>query len=113
MEVTYKPKKHKATFKDLSFDIGDQPVTGIAFDPTAVGCAKAKSRAKVGGCGSSGDLYAATDFGVLRLAKGSKHWKKAASGLPAVAVYGITLNDSKHVLYAATHGRGAYRLKLG
>jgi hypothetical protein len=32
--------------------------------------------------------------------------------LPSVAVYGLTLSESAHVLYAATHGRGAYALSL-
>ena len=29
--------------------------------------------------------------------------------MPHVAVYGLTVSQSAHVLYAATHGRGAYR----
>jgi hypothetical protein len=32
--------------------------------------------------------------------------------MPHVAIYGLTLSQSAHVLYAATHGRGAYRLRL-
>jgi hypothetical protein len=59
-----------------------------------------------------GALYAATDFGVLRLGAGSTHWGAAASGMPSVAVYGLTLDRSTHTLYAATHGRGAYELGL-
>jgi hypothetical protein len=30
-------------------------------------------------------------------------------GLPTAAVYGLTLSQSANVLYAATHGRGAWR----
>src|SRR6185503_3096291 len=45
LEARYDPKKHSATFIDRSYDIGDQPVTGIARNA------------------SNGDLYAATDFG--------------------------------------------------
>ena len=87
---------HKATFTDRSYDIGDQPITGIARDPV------------------SGDVYASTDFGVLRLPAGATAWVQAGSGLPRVAVYGITLAQSggTRVLYAATHGRGAYALNL-
>jgi hypothetical protein len=55
----------------------------------------------------------ATDFGVLRLAEGSNKWKQAAGGLPSVAVYGLRLSQNGKLLYAATHGRGGYRLKLG
>ena len=89
-------RPHKATFIDRSYDIGDQPITGIARDPV------------------SGDVYAATDFGVLRLPAGATGWEQAGTGLPRVAVYGITLGQSGNtrVLYAATHGRGAYALSL-
>jgi hypothetical protein len=36
----------------------------------------------------------------------------AGAELPRVAVYGITIAQNAHVLYAATHGRGAYALTL-
>jgi hypothetical protein len=32
--------------------------------------------------------------------------------LPTAAVYGLTLSQSGNVLYAATHGRGAWKLTL-
>jgi hypothetical protein len=79
---------------DRSYDIGDEPVTGIALDP------------------ATGAIYAATDFGVLRLSAGATAWAQAGTGPPHVAVYGITLAPSAHVLYAATHGRGAYVMSL-
>jgi hypothetical protein len=96
LEARYDPQTHKATFTNRSYDIGDQPITGIARDPV------------------SGDVYASTDFGVLRLPAGATAWVQAGSGLPRVAVYGITLAQSggTRVLYAATHGRGAYALNL-
>ena len=93
-EVQYDPQTGTATFAKRSYDIGDQPVTGIAF------------------FGATGDVYAATDFGVLRLPRGASHWEAAGSGLPSVAVYGLTLSQSANVLYAATHGRGAWALTL-
>jgi hypothetical protein len=49
---------------------------------------------------------------VLRLPAGSTSWVQAGTGLPKVATYGITLAQSAHVLYAATHGRGGYSLFL-
>ena len=96
LEARFDTHSHTATFTDRSYDIGDQPVTGIARDA------------------ATGDLYAATDFGVLRLPAGATQWQQAGSGLPRVAVYGITLADTNgaRVLYAATHGRGAYALTL-
>jgi hypothetical protein len=62
--------------------------------------------------GATGDVYAATDFGVLRLPSGASHWETAGSGLPTSAVYRLTLSQSGNVLYAATHGRGAWALTL-
>jgi hypothetical protein len=94
LEARYDSRRHTATFTDRSYDIGDQPVTGIALDP------------------ATGAIYAATDFGVLRLSAGATAWAQAGTGLPHVAVYGITLAPSAHVLYAATHGRGAYVMSL-
>ena len=87
-----------ATWTNIDNDIGDQPVTDVAFDQP------------------SGDIYVSTDFGVLRLKNHSNSWIPAADGLPPVAVYGLTLTNGRRgtdrVLYAATHGRGAYRLVL-
>jgi hypothetical protein len=59
-----------------------------------------------------GDLYAGTDFGVLRLASGSSSWTVAGTGLPAVEVAGLTLVNGSQVLYAATHGRSVWSLKI-
>lgn len=66
---------------------------------------------------ATGDIYAGTDFGVLRLANGTTNWVKAGEGLPGVAVYHLLLapgeKAGQRVLYAATHGRGVWRVKLG
>lgn len=94
-DVHYNPGTGTATWTDISGNLGDQPITGIAYDAASHG------------------VYVATDFGVLRLGGGGS-WQPAASGLPLVAVYGLTLASvGGHTsLYAATHGRGAYRLVL-
>jgi hypothetical protein len=92
-DVRYNPATHKATFTDLSFNLGDFPVTGIAENGT-------------------GDVFAATDFGVAALAAGSTSWVTAGTGLPTSAVYGLTLAPQGHVLYAATHGRGAWSMPV-
>jgi hypothetical protein len=83
-----------AVWSDLSYNLGDQPITGIARD------------------GVTGDLYVATDFGVDTLPSGSTTWVPAGSNLPPVAVYGLTIDSSARVLYAATHGRSAWKLML-
>jgi hypothetical protein len=93
-DVTYDPTSGTATWKDISYNLGDAPITGIAFD------------------GQQGGLYIATDFGVSLLQSGSTTWGTAAQGLPMVAVYSLTISASGRVLYAATHGRGAWRLIL-
>ncbi len=105
-DVHFDPSTGKATFKDISHNLGDQPVTGVAFVPSSHGTAK-------GGYGSAGgDVYVSTDFGVSKLSNGSRTWVDAAPGLPSVAVYGITYSPEAKRLYAATHGRGGYALKL-
>jgi hypothetical protein len=93
-EVTFNPGSGTATWKDLSYNLGDQPVTGIAFDNV------------------TGDLFASTDFGVAVLLSGGAAWTPAAGGFPPVAVYGLRINAAARVLYAATHGRGAWKLDL-
>jgi hypothetical protein len=60
----------------------------------------------------TGDLYVSTDFGVLRLAKGSTTWTVAGSGLPKVEVAGLTILAGQRLLLAATHGRSAWTLPL-
>ncbi len=97
-EVNYNPATHTATWTNLDKNLGDEPITDVVYDA------------------ATGDLYISTDFGVNRLAAGSSSWVPAAGGLPEVAVYGLNIANTKHggrVIYAATHGRGAYRLKLG
>src|SRR5205823_14174287 len=93
-EVRFDPATSKSTWTNRSYDLGDQPVTGLARDPV------------------TGDLYAATDFGVLRLPAGATSRTEAAKGLPFVAVYGLTMTSDGKTLYAATHGRGVWTLKL-
>ena len=94
-DVVFNPTTKTATWTDISHDLGDVPITGIQADA------------------QTGDIYASTDFGVFELAHGSSSWTLAAPGLPPVTVYGLTIDSSARVLYAATHGRGIWRLDLG
>ena len=93
-DVVFNPATGKATWTDLSYNLGDQPITDLVRDDV------------------TGTLYAATDFGVLGLTTGSTRWQTAANGLPPVAVYGLTISSANRALYAATHGRGAWKLSL-
>jgi hypothetical protein len=94
IEATYNPTTNTATFVDRSYDLGDIPVTGIAYDNV------------------TGDLYIATDFGVLQLAAGTNTWTASAPGMPRVEVAGLTIIPGARKLYAATHGLGAWLLNL-
>ncbi len=93
-EVTYDPVSHTATWTNLDKNLGDEPITDIALDS------------------NTGDLFVSTDFGVDMLQSGGTQWVPAAGSLPPVAVYGLTINSNARVLYAATHGRGAWKLDL-
>lgn len=93
-EVTYDPGTGKATWLDRSYDFGDQPATDLVRDDM------------------TGDLYAATDFGVLRLAARTATWTAAAPGMPNVEVTGLTIVPGRRILYAASHGLSAWRLNI-
>jgi hypothetical protein len=74
--------------------MGDLPVTDLVRDDL------------------TGDLYAATDFGVLRQAASTTTWVLAGTGMPKVEVPGLTIVPGARLLYAATHGRSAWVLQL-
>jgi hypothetical protein len=94
-EVLYNPATGVASWTNRSVGLGDQPVTGVAYDR------------------QTGRVYASTDFGVAVLPRNRPLWLPSAAGrLPRVAVYGLTLDSSSRLLYAATHGRGVWRLDL-
>jgi len=93
-EVTYDPVAGTATWKDLSYDLADIPITGIARDNV------------------THDVYAASDFGVFRLVPSEKCWRLAAPGMPNVEVTGLTIVEKERRLYAASHGLGAWLLRL-
>jgi hypothetical protein len=61
---------------------------------------------------ATGDLFVGTDFGVLRRDSKTGHWHTAAKGLPMVEVSSLAINVPQRVLYAATHGRSAWKLDL-
>ena len=90
----YDPVSHMANWTNLDNNLDDQPITGIALDA------------------NTGDLFVSTDFGVDMLKSGETQWVPAAGTLPPVAVYGLTIDSNARVLYAATHGRGAWKLDI-
>ena len=93
-KVVYDPASGTAEWTNLSHDLEDLPVTDLVRDDV------------------TGDLYAASDFGVVRLAAGTSTWTKAAQGMPNVEVPGLTILPEERILYAASHGLSAWRLNL-
>jgi hypothetical protein len=93
-QVVFDPGTGTSTWTDISFDFGDQPATDLVRDDV------------------TGDLYVATDFGVLRLENGTSTWTKAAPGLPNVEVASLEIVPSSRILYAATHGLSTWRLNI-
>jgi hypothetical protein len=93
-EVFFNTASGTATWTDRSYDLLDLPITDVAFDDV------------------TGDVYAASDFGVLRLAKGATSWTVAGDGLPIVETPGLTIVPGARRLYAATHGMGAWYMNL-
>jgi hypothetical protein len=83
-----------AVWVDRSFNLPDFPITAVVIDDL------------------TGDLYAASDFGVMKLPNSSLTWSVAGTGLPFVEVAGLTIVSDARILYAATHGRSAWSLAL-
>jgi hypothetical protein len=95
--VTYNPDTNDATWTSLDGSgsaFPDFPATSVVADDL------------------TGDLYASTDFGVLRRAFGAAGWDVAGTGIPQVEIAGLTIVPSARKLYAATHGRSAWQLTL-
>ena len=98
--VTYNPGNGTATWTSLDGSLGDLPLTDVVQDdPT-------------------GDLYVSSDFGVLKRS-GNGPWTAAAPGMPNVEVAGLTYvpgeghgHHADRILYAASHGLGAWKLQL-
>jgi hypothetical protein len=93
-DVHYNPATPDATWTSVDYNIADLPQTSVAYDDV------------------TGDLYLASDFGVMRLPSGTTSWVMAGTGLPMVEVASLTIVPSARILYAATHGRSAWSLAL-
>ncbi|MFF4436211.1 glycosyl hydrolase [Streptomyces sp. NPDC001621] len=80
------------TWKDISADLPDVPTDSALVT-------------------ADGGLAVATDLGVVYRAPGRTTWKRVGD-LPAVAVLQLKTSPDGGTLYAATHGRGIYSVKL-
>jgi hypothetical protein len=93
-EVTYDPGTGTSTWTNRSYDWGDMPVTDLVRDDV------------------TGDLYAASDFGVAKLVTGTTTWVLAGTNMPSVEITGLTIIPDQRRLYAASHGLSAWQMKL-
>jgi hypothetical protein len=94
-QVVYDLASNVATWTNLDGSgLGDLPANCLVHDSM------------------TGDLYAATDFGVLRRAAGASEWTLAGTAMPNGEVTSLTIATSGRRLYAATHGLGAWSLAL-
>jgi hypothetical protein len=94
-DVRYDPATSSATWTSLDANLPDTPITDVAYDDL------------------TGDLYAGTDYTVLRRPAGATAWEQAATGLPLASVTNTVLRADGRALYVATYGRAVWRLALG
>lgn len=84
-----------STWRDISGDLPDVPVTSIALDPMI-----------------DGVLYIGTDIGVFQTTNGGTNWVRLSNGMPRVASFMVRYHAATRSIVVATHGRGMYRLNL-
>jgi hypothetical protein len=88
----FESKDGGTTWKDISANLPDVPTNSAVVT-------------------ANGGLAVATDLGVVYRAPGQTKWQRVGS-LPAVAVLQVKLGPDGQTLYAATHGRGIYTIKV-
>ena len=60
---------------------------------------------------NDGTIVVGTDYGAVS-SKGDGNWAEAGKGLPNIVVSDLVYVPSKEVVYAGTHGQGAWELRL-
>ncbi|UXY28808.1 glycosyl hydrolase [Streptomyces sp. HUAS TT20] len=88
----FESKDGGTTWKDISANLPDVPTDSAVVT-------------------ANGGLAVATDLGVVYRAPGRTTWQRVGR-LPAVAVLQLKLSPDGRTLYAATHGRGIYTVKV-
>ncbi|MGW3144057.1 glycosyl hydrolase [Streptomyces sp. NPDC001177] len=88
----FESKDGGTTWKDISANLPDVPANSAVVT-------------------QNGGLAVATDLGVVYRAPGRTTWQRVGR-LPAVAVLQLKLSPDGGTLYAATHGRGIYTVKV-
>lgn len=60
----------------------------------------------------NGALVVGTDLAVLYRAAGKTAWKRLGTNFPAMVAIDVEAGSDGTDLYAATHGRGIWRIQL-
>jgi photosystem II stability/assembly factor-like uncharacterized protein len=81
------------TWTNVSGDLPDVPVMALAVDP-----------------GDPANLFVGTDVGVFHSLNGGANWMSFNQGLPNASIYDLTFSPTTGDLWAATYGRGVYRI---
>jgi hypothetical protein len=110
-EVTANPVGTGGVWRDLNIEAATAGMAAPSLDIPATDVVRDDL---------TGDLYASTDFGVLKnpgvpasgggFTNAAGTWAPAGAGMPFVEVPSLTILPEARVLYAGTHGRGAYRM---
>lgn len=80
-------------WQDISGNLPDVPVNSVALNPS-----------------NSNTIYIGTDLGVFQTTNGGASWERLGNGMPRVPVFMLRYQAATNTLFAATHGRGVFRL---
>lgn len=89
----FKTSDNGTTWENISGNLPDVPVNSIAKDVY-------------------GNLFLATDIGVLASADEGLNWNILGDNLPSVVVTDIHIHEPTETLYAATYGRSSYKMDI-
>lgn len=81
------------SWTDISGNLPDVPVTSAAIHPN-----------------DPFTIYIGTDLGVFQTTNAGTTWVRLGNGMPRVATFMVRYHAASNSLFAATHGRGVYRL---
>lgn len=83
------------SWTDISGDLPNISVNAIALDPH-----------------NDNTVYVGTDVGVFRTTNGGADWLVFDNGIPNVVISDLHIDREDQMLYAATFGRGMYKLNI-
>ncbi|PHP67725.1 hypothetical protein CSC94_08520 [Zhengella mangrovi] len=89
----YRTTNAGATWTNISGNLIDVPVNTVVIDPGE----------------PTTHFWIGTDLGVYRTTDGGTTWTPFNTNLPLLAVFDLVFQESTGDLYAATHGRGAWK----